>query len=89
MTPRRIGLVVGLLALAFAAFGGEYSTLAWLELRSQATQERQAIGELEQSIDSLRHEAELLESDPQVQERVAREDFGMIREGEFIYFLVW
>jgi len=89
MTPRRIGLVVLLLAAIFAVQGGEYSTWAWLELRAQAREEARLIEELEGAIDSLRSQAELLETDPLVQERVAREDYGMIREGEFIYFLVW
>ena len=29
-----------------------------------------------------------IEHDPRVQERVARESFGMIRNGEFLYKLV-
>jgi hypothetical protein len=39
-------------------------------------------------VDSLTRAANAIERDPRVQERVARESFGMIRKGEFLYKLV-
>jgi cell division protein FtsB len=39
-------------------------------------------------VDSLTRAAVGLELDPRVQERVARERFGMIKKGEFLYRLV-
>jgi hypothetical protein len=36
-------------------------------------------------VDSLRKEAIAVETDPQVQERLARELYGMLRKGEFVY----
>jgi len=45
--------------------------------------EHVAIDSLRGTLDSLRHEAMTVETDPAVQERVAREQFGMIRPGRF------
>ena len=41
--------------------------------------------ELESQIDSLVAWSDSLRNDPQTLERVARENFGMIREGETLY----
>jgi len=71
----------------FALVGGEYGTFDWLELRSQERQETGLIGSLQTEVDSLRRFARRLETDPKLVERVARENFGMIRRGEFLYRL--
>ena len=89
MTPVRwigAGLVVGM--LVFAIQGGSYSTADWLSLRREAAAERQAVAELTSGIDSLEKTAIRVERDPAEQERIAREEFGMIREGEYLYRLV-
>ena len=39
-------------------------------------------------MDSLERAAKAIENDPRTQERVARESFGMIRKGEFLFRLV-
>jgi hypothetical protein len=39
-------------------------------------------------VDSLDRAAQAVERDPRTQERVARESFGMIRRGEFMFRLV-
>ncbi len=80
-----VALVVVVGGLAFGFWGGEYSTLDWWTLKKQVRAERQALGRLEIEIDSLSAWAELLETDPVTQERVAREKFGMLREGEILY----
>lgn len=71
--------------LVFGFGGGEYGSLDWWQLKRQVSEERRAIARLEAAIDSLRRAAELLETDPAMQERVAREAFGMLRPGETLY----
>ena len=78
--------VLGL--VAFAALGGEYSTFDWLTLRRQVRAEQAAVRDLEAEVDSLEKLLRLFESSATEQERVAREDFGMIRDGEILYRLV-
>ncbi len=86
MTRGRIAALVVLVGgVAFGALGGEYGTLDWWQLKRQVRAERAAIDRLRRELDSLRAEAEALERDPGTQERVAREQFGMIRPGEVLY----
>jgi cell division protein FtsB len=79
-------------ALAFALYfgvqGGEYGTTDLLALRRQESSERAQVQRLRQVVDSLERDATAIEGDLRVQERVARERFGMIRQGELLYRLV-
>ncbi len=78
----------GVVLVLVAAFAGEYSTLDWLKLRRQLAVERDTVASLKAAVDSLRHVVTALESDPATQERVAREQFGMIRDGEILYRII-
>ena len=89
MTGGRIaGLAAGVGLLALAAWGGEYSSADWIILRRQLAEERAKVTALRIEIDSLARLAHELETNPAVQERVAREQFGMIRNGEVLYRVV-
>jgi cell division protein FtsB len=89
VTLGRWATVAGLvLALYFALQGGEYGTLDLLQLRREEAEERGKVAELKRLVDSLTTAAVGIELDPRVQERVARERFGMIKKGEFLYRLV-
>ena len=77
---------VGLVALAL--WGGEYSTADWITIRRQLADERARVVALRIELDSLAKLAHDLETNPLVQERVAREQFGMIRDGEVLYRVV-
>lgn len=89
MTGKRlVGLAGALALLTMAVFGGEYSTLNWLKLRRQLAEERDTLRALQVEIDSLARLARELETDPAAQERAAREEFGMIRNGEILYRIV-
>ncbi len=84
---RRIGVAVILLAILYALVGGEYSTTDWLTLRREERTVQTSIAELTVEVDSLRRLARQLVTDPRMQERIAREEFGMVRPGEFLYRL--
>ncbi len=71
-----------------AGLAGEYSTVDWLKLRSQLELERDSVASLRVQVDSLARVARALETDPATQERVAREQFGLIRNGEILYRIV-
>jgi cell division protein FtsB len=75
-------------ALYFAVQGGEYGTTDLLELRREVVREQAEVRRLERVVDSLERAAQAVERDPRTQERVARESFGMIRRGEFMFRLV-
>ena len=79
--------IVGMLLLAayFAIFGGEYSIF---EIRKLENIEKASSAELaltQAEIDSLLALANQIESDPVAIERLAREEYGMIRDGEILY----
>ncbi len=82
------GLVVTLFAVGIAVLGGEYTTFDWLRLKRTYEQEQADTARLHAEIDSLLRELDLIVNDSATQERVAREEFGMIRDGELLYRLV-
>ena len=89
MTPARWAALAAIaFALYFAVQGGEYGTFDLIQLRDEERLERATVLDLRAMVDSLRREADAIERDPRVQERVAREQFGMIRHGEFLYRIV-
>jgi cell division protein FtsB len=89
VTLARWAAIAGLaFALYFALQGGEYGTLDLLQLRRQEREESASVARLKTLVDSLSKAAAAIEHDPRVQERVARERFGMIKKGEFLYRLV-
>jgi len=85
---RVAGLAGAVVLLALAVWGGEYSTADWLTMRRQLADERDKVAGLQVEVDSLAKAAKDLETNPAVQERVAREEFGMIRDGEILYRVV-
>lgn len=87
-TARKLILAFLALALLFALQGGEYSTWDFLTLKRQEREERARIAELEPEVDSLRREAIAVERDPAIQERLARELYGMLKPGEFLYNII-
>ena len=72
-------------ALVFVVQGGEFGTWDLLRQRSRRAELTAAIDSLERDIDSLRRLKEAVETDPEVQERIARERFGYVRGNEILY----
>jgi cell division protein FtsB len=84
-------LVVGAVAAVavyYALWGGEYSAFDLRRLRRERAEAEVRLAESRAALDSLRAHAGLLERDPATIERVARERFGMVREGEVLYRFV-
>jgi cell division protein FtsB len=72
-------------AIYFALQGGEYSTSALFRQRDREQTLERMIDSLQRDVDSLKTLRRLIETDPATQERIAREDFGMVREKELLY----
>jgi cell division protein FtsB len=89
VTRTRVAGIAGAIGLlALAAWGGEYGTADWITIRRQLADERARVATLRIELDTLAKLANDLETNPVVQERVAREQFGMIRDGETLYRVV-
>ncbi len=82
-----VALAVILGGLLFGAFGGEYRTIDYWKLKRDVWQLEAEIAALEIEVDSLAAYADSIETNHATQERVAREQFGMLRDGEILYKL--
>jgi cell division protein FtsB len=74
-----------LLAAYYAVFGGEYSLFELRSARTAVVEEGARLAERRRVIDSLEARADSLETDSVTLERIAREQFGMIKPGETLY----
>ncbi len=78
--------MVGVVALAFAVQGGEYSTIDLFRQRRQTAELRAAIDSLQREVDSLSRYRDRVLHDPKLQERIGREEFGWVRgDKELLY----
>jgi cell division protein FtsB len=72
-----VALIAG--AIAFAVEGGEYGTSDLLKQRARERRLRVEIDSLSRVVDSLGRYKRRVETDPKLQERIAREEFGFVR----------
>ncbi|HEY0591173.1 MAG TPA: hypothetical protein VGF40_05370, partial [Thermoanaerobaculia bacterium] len=68
----------GTFALWFAIQGGEYSTLDLIRQRRQHIRLVRETDSLRHVVDSLKRYKQRVLTDPRAQERIAREQFGMV-----------
>jgi cell division protein FtsB len=74
------------LALFFALQGGEYSTRDLFVLRGRTQRLNHQVDSLQRYVDSLARYLRAVKSDSATQERIAREEFGMVRgDKEILY----
>lgn len=76
---RLVVAAVVLAALAFAVQGGEYGTTDLLRQKQRKKTLLASIDSLQRAVDSLKRYKHRLQTDPALQERIAREEFGMVR----------
>ena len=72
-------------AVYFALQGGEYSTIDLFRQRQRERMLNAMIDTLKHDVDSLKALKRLIETDPATQERIARENFGMVRDNELLF----
>jgi len=82
LLPTLIGL-----AVYYAVFGGEYSLFELRKARAEIEAREKEVAALSRTLDSLRAWVDSLQNDSATLERLAREKFGMIRDGEVLYRL--
>ena len=86
---RRVAIGAVVVAVAyFAVEGGEWGTVALLRQRSHARALTDTVAALTRVVDSLERHKHSVQTDPAVQERIAREQFGYVRHGEVVYRVV-
>ncbi|MFL5574729.1 MAG: FtsB family cell division protein [Gemmatimonadaceae bacterium] len=83
---RLFWLLVALAAAAFAVQGGEYGTSDLVRQRARHRRLQAAVDSLQREVDSLGALERAVASDPLLQERIAREEFGMVRGDKELLF---
>ena len=84
-----VWVLVIVAAAFFALQGGEYSTRDLFKQRARKEKMRVSLDSLQRQVDSLKAVKKAIETDPAVQERLAREEFGMVRgDKELLYRFV-
>ena len=83
---RVVWAVVVVLVVVWALQGGEYGTTDLFRQRARRAALRAEVDSLARHVDSLRAYKRALQTDAALQERIAREEFGMVRgERELLY----
>ena len=86
MARRAIWVALLLGAVYFALQAGEYSTRDILRQRSRRRHLLARVDSLTREVDSLRRAERMIRTDSEMQERIAREEFGLVRgKNEIIY----
>ena len=63
----------------FAVQGGEWGTFDLVRQRTRLARVHHELDSLKHELDSLKKYKTMVESDPVTQERIAREEFGMVK----------
>lgn len=82
---RVVWIAGGVAAVWFAIQGGEYGTLDLIRQKRQQSRLAREIDSLTRVVDSLKAYKQRVLNDPATQERIAREEFGMVRGREVLY----
>ncbi len=79
VVKRALAALAIIAALVFAVQGGEWGTLDLWRQRGRLARLKATVDSLQHEVDSLKAYKKALESDPVLQEKIAREEFGMVR----------
>jgi cell division protein FtsB len=72
--------------IVFAVQGGEWSTLNLLRQKTRLARIKHEVDSLNHEVDSLKKYKQALLTDPVMQEKVAREEFGMVKGNKEILY---
>ena len=75
-------------ALVFAVQGGEFGTRDLLRQHQRRKTLVSAVDSLQRIVDSLKRYKQRVETDPALQERLAREEFGLVRGNKELLYRI-
>ena len=83
----RAALALAMLGVfAYAVQGGEWGTVDLIRQTSRLARVKHQVDSLNHDVDSLKKYRQLLLTDPAMQEKIAREEFGMVRGNKEILY---
>jgi cell division protein FtsB len=80
---KRLAIVAAAIGIVFFAVqGGEWGTFDLMSQKKRMARIEHDVDSLQHVVDSLKRYRKRLDTDPALQERIAREEFGMVRGGK-------
>ena len=80
---KRLAIVAAAIGIVFFAVqGGEWGTFDLMSQKKRMARVEHDVDSLQHVVDSLKRYRKRLDTDPALQERIAREEFGMVRGGK-------
>ena len=77
---KRLAIIAAAIGITvFAVQGGEWGTTDLVSQKSRIARLEHSVDSLQHAVDSLKRYRKRLDTDPVLQERIAREEFGMVR----------
>ncbi len=77
---KRLAIIgAGIGVAVFAVQGGEWGTVDLISQKARIARLEHGVDSLQHTVDSLKRYRKRLDTDPVLQERIAREEFGMVR----------
>ena len=83
---RAVIVLLALGVVVFAVQGGEWGTFDLIRQKSRLARVRHAVDSLKHEVDSLKKYKQAVLTDPVTQEKIAREEFGMVRGNKEILY---
>ena len=82
LAPQHEAADLALGVIVFAVQGGEWGTVDLIKQTSRLARVKHQVDSLNHEVDSLKKYKLLLQTDPVTQEKIAREEFGMVKKGK-------
>ena len=86
LAVRALIALAALGVIAYAVQGGEWSTFDLVRQKSRLARIRHEVDSLNHEVDSLKSYKQALLTDPVMQEKIAREEFGMVKGNKEILY---
>ena len=83
---RAVLALAALGVIIYAVQGGEWGTVDLVRQTSRLARVKHQVDSLNHEVDSLKKYKQLLQTDPVMQEKIAREEFGMVRGNKEILY---
>jgi cell division protein FtsB len=73
-------------AITFAVQGGEWGTTDLLKARAKLARTKAGVDSLQRDVAALKARKQMIDTSAAEQERIAREEFGMVRGGKEVLY---
>ena len=86
LAARAVIVLAALAVVYYAVQGGEWGTTDLFRQKTRLARVHREVDSLSHEVDSLKKYKELIQTDPVTQEKIAREEFGMVKGNKEILY---